>query len=79
MRIIIEASPGRLASITYYDGIGNQIYPPHTLAINEIANYINNISDEHDIYEIIIAGPKNYTTKIAENLKQIFKNTNFTL
>ena len=36
MRIVIDASPERLASVTYYDGIGNQIYPPHSMNIQNI-------------------------------------------
>lgn len=79
MRIVIDASPERLASVTYYDGIGNQIYPPHSMNIQNIVEYISNISDEHDINEIVVAGPRDYTAKIVKDLKKTFKTTNFTL
>ena len=79
MRIVIDASPERLTSIVYYDGIGNQIYPPKQLKNEELLDFIKSVSDEHDIVEIVITGPHNYTQKILDNLKINFKTVNFTL
>lgn len=79
MRIIINASPERLTSITYYDGIGNQIYPPAWIENFKVTEYIKNISDENDIKEITIVGPQNYTKKIKEELQNIFKTVKFSL
>ena len=40
MRILINASPERLTQITYYDGAGNQMYPPTTIEFSKIVEYI---------------------------------------
>ena len=79
MKIVIDASPERMPSITYYDGMDNQIYPPRNIALDDIKNYILNISNEFDIHEIIVAGPQSYTKKLTEDLKATFKTVNFTL
>lgn len=79
MRIIIDASPERLTSIVYYDGIGNQIYPPKQIENDKLVDFIKGVSDENDIAEIVIAGPHDYTKKIMENLKTNFTTVNFTL
>jgi len=79
MKVVIDVSPERLGSITYYDGIGNQIYPPRQMALNDIKNYMLGVSNEFDINEIVIAGPQSYTKKLVEDLKATFKTVNFTL
>ena len=79
MKVVIDASPERLSSITYYDGIGNQIYPPRQIAIDDIKNYMLGISNEFDINEIVVVGPQSYTKKLVKDLKTTFKTVNFTL
>lgn len=79
MKIFIDASPERMPTVTYYDGIGNQIYPPCSVALSNIKNYIFEVSNEHDINEIVVAGPQDYTKKLVEDLKATFKTVNFTL
>ena len=78
MKIVIDASPERMPSITYYDGMNNQIYPPKYIALDYIKDYIKGVSNEFDINEIIIAGPRNYTKKLGEDLKTTFKTVNVT-
>ena len=78
MKIVIDASPERLPSITYYDGMNNQIYPPKYIALDYIKDYIKGVSNEFDINEIVIAGPHNYTKKLGEDLKATFKTVNVT-
>lgn len=73
MRILINASPERLTQITYYDGAGNQMYPPTTIEFSKIVEYILGTSNEHDIAEIDIQGPQVYTKKILEQLQTNFK------
>ena len=73
MKILIDASPERLSKITYYDGAGNQIYPPALIEFNKIVDYIFGVSDECDIAEIDIQGPHIYTQKILEQLQTNFK------
>lgn len=79
MKVVINASPERMPSITYYDGIGNQIYPPRQMTLDDIKNYMLGVSNEFDINEIVIAGPQSYTEKLVEDLKATFKTVNFTL
>lgn len=79
MRIVIDASPERMPSITYYDGIGNQIYPPRQIALDNIKDYMLGVSNEFDINEIVVIGPQNYTKKLVEDLKMTFKTVNFIL
>ena len=79
MKIVIDASPERLTNIALYDGIGNQMYPPHFIKNDELVNYIAGVADESEINEIVLCGPQVYTTKIAENLQKHFTTVNFTL
>lgn len=79
MKIVIDASPERMTTIVFYDGIGNQIYPPAPIDNDKILDFIKGMSDEHDIVEIVIAGPRHYTEKIEEVLKSNFKTVNFTM
>ena len=79
MKIVIDASPERLSSVTFYDGIGNQMYPPHYIQNENLINYIHGVADEGDIHEIILCGPEIYTTKIGENLRKHFTTVHFTL
>ena len=76
MRIVIIANPEQLSSITFYDGIGNQIYPPANIAFNDIISYIKHICNEFDIAEIDIKGPHDYIAKLTNNLKNTFKTVN---
>lgn len=79
MKVVIDASPERLNSITYYDGMGNQIYPPAYMENDKLVDFIKGVSDENDIAEIVVVGPQDYTKKIMENLKANFTTVNFTL
>lgn len=76
MRIVINASPETWASITYFDGMDNQIYPPRNINILDVVDYIKHVSDAHDINEIIVSGPQSYISKLVEDLKNNFKNVN---
>lgn len=76
MRIVINASPETWASITYFDGMDNQIYPPRNINILDVVSYIKDISNEFDIHEIVVSGPQSYISKLVEDLKNNFKNVN---
>lgn len=73
MRILINASPEKLTQITYYDGAGNQMFPPTIVEFSKIVEYIFGTTNEHDIAEIDIQGPQVYTKKILEQLQTNFK------
>jgi len=73
MRIVIKADPGTWTTITYYDGMNNQIYPPMNIDVFNIVKYIKDTSDEHDINEIVVVGPHVYTDRIIKELENNFK------
>ena len=72
MDIVISARPEHWADITFFDGMGNQIYPPHTLGYNAIVDYIGDICNEHDINSITVVGNKSYIANLIDKLKEKF-------
>jgi len=76
MDIVISAGPERWADITFFDGIGNQIYPPHTLGYRAIIDYISDICNEHDINSITVIGNENYISNLVNKLKENFPTVN---
>lgn len=60
-------------SIVFFDGIGNQIYPPTTLPFYKIIDYLKDICNEHDIIQIDVKGASAYTNKLVKDLKDTFK------
>ena len=76
MDVVISVNPERWADITFFDGIGNQIYPRHILGYNGIVDYINDICNEHDINSITVVGNKNYISNLINKLKENFPTVN---
>jgi hypothetical protein len=72
MQIVINVKPESMCNITFFDGVGIQIYPPHNLWYQDIIPYIQDICDEHDINLINIIGPNTYIQRLKENLKVVF-------
>lgn len=79
MRIVINASPERMISMSFFDGMDNQLFPPMNCAAIDVENIIKGFCDEHDISEIDIAGPQLFIQNLGKRLQTQFNTVNVKL
>lgn len=72
MLVVINVSPERFAQMGYYDGMGNQIFPPFYLPISNVVTRLEDDWDSADITEIIVSGEPIYIEQIKKQLKEKF-------